>query len=76
MNWGLVSLYYADYAPKEEQEKMIHAVEENMKSYRGFKKFPAFNRFLVQLYKNRGNKVLAELYPEIINWFENNKEGI
>lgn len=76
MNWGLVSLYYADHAPKEEQEKMISSVENNMQKYRGFKKFPEFNRFLVQLYKNRGNKVLAELYPEIIDWFENNKEII
>jgi hypothetical protein len=76
MNWGLVSLYYADYAPKEEQEKMIIAVENNMKKYRGFKKFPEFNRYLVQLYKNRGSKVLAELYPEIIDWFEKNKDII
>jgi hypothetical protein len=76
MNWGLVSLYYADHAPQEEQEKMISAVENNMQKYRGFKKFPGFNRFLVQLYKNRGNKVLAEFYPEIIDWFEKNKEVI
>jgi hypothetical protein len=41
-----------------------------------FKKLPEFNWYLVHLYKNRGNKVLAELYPEIINWFEMNKDNI
>ena len=73
MNWGLVSLYYTDFAPDEEEAKLISDMEGNMKKYRGFKKFPEFNQFLVELYKGKGEKPLADFYPQIIKWFADNK---
>lgn len=69
MNWGLVSLYYFDFAPDADREKLIDMVERDMKDYRGFKKFPEFNQFLVSLYKERGGKTIADCYPEIMEWF-------
>lgn len=71
MNWGLVSLRYNDYAPENEREKLIGAVDEMMSKRRGFPKFAAFDKFLVELYRNRQpNQTLADLYPQIIEWFE------
>lgn len=69
MNWSLVCLYYLDYAPKEELEKMITGVEKNQVSKRGFKQFKAFNQKLIDLYENKKpDSTVADLYPEIIDW--------
>jgi hypothetical protein len=73
MNWGLVSLYFLDFAPEADKERLIAAVEANMKEYRGFKKFPEFDQFLIRLYRGRGNKPLADYYSQIIRWFAENK---
>jgi hypothetical protein len=44
-----------------------------MVNSRGFLKFAEFDQFLVKLYKNRKKgQVLADLYPEIVGWFEGN----
>jgi hypothetical protein len=40
---------------------------------RGFPMFIEFDKFLVNLYRNRPpGKTIASLYPEIIAWFEKN----
>ena len=40
---------------------------------RGFMRFGEFNSFLMDLYKKRGSKqTLADLYPQIIEWFDIN----
>lgn len=71
MNWGLVSLRYNDYAPENECEKLIGSIDEMMTKRRGFPKFAAFDKFLIELYRNRRpNQTLADLYPQIIEWFE------
>jgi hypothetical protein len=73
MNWGLVSLRVADYAPKEEQDKMIAAIERMMVERRGFLQFEAFDKFLVNSYRSRkSGQTIADLYPQIIEWFEKN----
>ena len=73
MNWALVSLRYADYAPENEREKLIARVDEMMTKRRGFPQFAAFDKFLINLYKNRrADQTLADLYPQIIEWFEKN----
>ena len=75
MNWGLVSLRFVDYAPREEQDRMIAAVDRMMTKGRGFPQFEAFDKFLVDLYRNRKtNQTLADLYPQIIEWFEKQNE--
>lgn len=71
MNWGLVSLRIADYAPREEQDLMIANVDRMMTDRRGFPQFEAFDKFLVNLYRTRKlGQTLADLYPQIIEWFE------
>lgn len=73
MNWGLVSLRIVDYAPKEEQDRMIANIDRMMVRNRGFIQFAAFDKFLVNLYRTRpAGKTVADLYPQIIWWFEKN----
>ncbi len=73
MNWGLVSLRLLDYAPKDEQARMIASIDQMMTGRRGFPMFEAFDKFLVNLYRNRApGKTVADLYPQIIAWFEKN----
>jgi len=73
MNWALVSLRIADYAPREEQDKMIAAVDRMMTERRGFPQFKALDTFLLDLYRNRKpGQTVADLYPQIIEWFEKN----
>ena len=73
MNWGLVSLRMIVYAPKEEQAKMIAAVEQMMTARRGFHMFTEFDKFLVNLYRTRPpGTTVADLYPQVIAWFEKN----
>jgi hypothetical protein len=69
MNWVLVSLYLADRAPAADQPRLLAAVDRTM-IRRGFPRFPEFSAFLVDLYRNRGGRSLADLYPDIIAWFD------
>jgi Domain of unknown function (DUF4932) len=75
MNWALINLRIVDYVPAEEQEKLIKRIELIMFG-RGFPQFPKFNEFLVKLYRNRQpNQTIADLYPQIIEWFEKNNSA-
>lgn len=71
MNWALVNLLYVDYAPAADQAKLIASIDEMMTKRRGFPKFAEFDGFIIELYKNRKqHETLADLYPQIIGWFE------
>ena len=73
MNWALVSLRYIDFAPKEDWEALFKLRDKFMVKQRGFTKFAEFNRYLINLYTTRPQgKVVADLYPQIIKWFEDN----
>ena len=73
LNWGLVSLRLTDYAPRDEQARMIAAVDQMMTHRRGFLMFTEFDKFLVNLYRTRpAGTTIADLYPQIIAWFERN----
>lgn len=75
LNWGLINLRFVDYVPLNEQEKLIKQIEQVMYR-RGFLQFPNFNEFLVALYRNRKpNQTIANLYPQIIEWFEKNNSN-
>lgn len=74
MNWALVNLRYIDYAPTAEQPKLIAQIEDMMVNMRGFRRFKEFDQFLVKIYKTRKKgQAVADLYPVIIGWFEENK---
>jgi hypothetical protein len=76
MNWALVNLRLAEYAPADERDAMIGSVNRMMVRGRGFPRFEAFSRFLVPLYLERGGRTLADLYPEIIAWFEQQNAAV
>ena len=76
MNWGLVNLRFVDYVSREEQDAMIAAIDEMMTKRRGFPQFADFSKFLVNLYRSRKpNQTIADLYPQIIEWFEKRNAG-
>ena len=71
MNWALVSLRIADLARREDRDAMIASVDRMMTKGRGFPQFELFDRFLLDLYLNRKpGQTLADLYPQIIEWFD------
>jgi hypothetical protein len=71
MNWALVSLWITDRAPREDQGSLRGLIEDMMTKRRGFPRFEAFSAFLVDRYRRRGpGETIADLYPEIIEWFE------
>jgi hypothetical protein len=73
MNWVLVNLRFVDYVPREEQDMLIATTDDTMTNGRGFLRFAEFSKFTVNLYRNRPpNRPLADLYPQIIEWFEKN----
>jgi hypothetical protein len=73
MNWGLLSLWYLDKANQSEANTLIVENEDNMTNKRGFLKFKEFNTYLVKLYKSKKrNETIIDLYPKIINWFNEN----
>lgn len=74
MNWGLVSLRYVDYTDDKDLEKLFTQVETNMVENRGFRRFAEFNRFLIGIYQGRKpGTTVADLYPQIVAWFVENK---
>ncbi|HEY0112506.1 MAG TPA: DUF4932 domain-containing protein [Allosphingosinicella sp.] len=76
MNWALVSLYLNDHAPAGERDRLIEALNPMMAERRGFPQFPAFNAFLVNLYRSRAaGTTVADLYPQIIQWFEDRNKA-
>lgn len=75
INWTLVTLFITDHVPPTEQKELIAGVEEMMTKNRGFRQFAKFDKFLINLYKNRQpNQTLADLYPQIIEWFAQNNQ--
>ena len=73
MNWGLVSLRLVDYSPPDELAGMVARVDRMMVERRGFRRFKEFDAFLMDLYRARKPpQTIADLYPQIIEWFEKN----
>ena len=76
MNWGLASLRVVDVAPKEDQPTLLSLIDDMMTKRRGFPVYADFSRFLVDRYRGRKpGESLADLYPEIIAWFEARNSG-
>ncbi|MDD7913726.1 DUF4932 domain-containing protein [Polaribacter ponticola] len=70
MNWGLVALRYIDNCPKEDLELLMEKNIAYMKEKRGFKVYDKFQKNLVSLYLKLDKKeTVADLYPQIIEWF-------
>jgi len=75
LNYGLVTLYYADLFDPKTFNYLNANLENNMVVSRGFPKFREFNQELLRLYKSRKpGQTVADLYPSIIDW--TSKQGI
>ncbi|MGV3559379.1 DUF4932 domain-containing protein [Larkinella arboricola] len=69
MNYGLVTLFYADIFGKEDFEQIKAGLENNMVVNRGFRRFREFDQELLRLYQSRqSGQTVADLYPAIIAW--------
>jgi hypothetical protein len=52
---------------------MVAGVDRMMVERRGFPRFKEFDAFLMDLYRARKpSQTIADLYPQIIEWFEKN----
>jgi hypothetical protein len=70
LNWGLLSLYYVDYAPVDDRELLVSRNARRQAEGRGFIRAEDFHEFLVELYRNRPEgATVADLYPQIVDWF-------
>jgi len=75
MNWALVNLRFTDELARDEQGAAIAAVNRMMKG-RGFPRFAVFSQFLVDHYRARPpGQTVADLYPQIIEWFDKNNQA-
>lgn len=71
LNWALVSLYYVDFAPVEDQDLLIARNARQQANGRGFLRSEELHPFLVDLYRSRPEgTTVADLYPQIVDWFE------
>lgn len=76
MNWGLAGLRVVDIAPLEDQPTLLTLIDDMMTKRRGFPMYAEFSRFLVDRYRGRKKgESLADLYPDIIAWFEARNVG-
>ncbi|MFC0632302.1 DUF4932 domain-containing protein [Brevundimonas balnearis] len=71
MNWGLVSLYFADLMDEADFARAHPLIVANQRDGRGMRRFAEFDAELLRLYRARpeGGTIEA-LYPDIIAWFE------
>lgn len=68
MTWALFSLYCMDkYKPQHYNEYIPH-MEAQMSRRRGFTRFTAFNRQLMNLYEKNRKISVDDLYKEMIAW--------
>lgn len=76
MNWGLASLRVVDLAPDADRPALLSMIDDMMTKGRGFPMYAEFSRFLVDRHRSRKpGESLADLYPEIIEWFEARNSG-
>ena len=72
LTWAMVAMRLSETAPEPERARAVESIERLMVA-RGFPQYPAFSRFLVPLYQNRrAGQTVADLFPEIVGWFEDN----
>ena len=69
MTWAVFGLYVYDRFGEATYNKVVNQPVDFMEKNRGFVKFGAFNNHLLELFKKqKQEKQVAELYPEILQW--------
>jgi len=70
ITWVVFTAYALENYNQKDFEKINERIELQMSEWRGFVKFKEFNRFFVELYKNKQpNQTIEDLYPALIEWF-------
>ena len=68
MTWAIFTLWLDEHAPEEEFESIVSRMEQQMEA-RLFTHFEAFNRALLELWREAGEDArVVDLYPAIIDW--------
>ena len=73
MTYTIFTLYLYDNFEKDTFEKRNEVETNFMVDNRGFIKYKEFNQFVLDWYLSNPNKILSELYPEIIKWIKKEK---
>ncbi|EJF10153.1 DUF4932 domain-containing protein [Pontibacter sp. BAB1700] len=69
MTWAVFGLFVYDRFGESDYEKVMLQPINFMEKNRGFVKFSAFNKHLLELFrKYDGKKKVPELYPEMLEW--------
>ncbi len=72
MTWAVFGLYLYDRFGESIYEKVMPQPTAFMENNRGFVRFGAFSKHLLELFqKYDGNKKVFELYPEMLKWVKN-----
>lgn len=75
MTWALFSIYLHDEFGQEVFEKRNKREANFMAKSRGFLRFPEFNAFVLDWYKNNPGQPLEALYPAAIEWISTHPCG-
>jgi len=68
MTFAVYSLYINDNYSNKESMEYLPMLENQMENSRGFVKFKAFNRILLEKYKENPDIKVSELYNYILDW--------
>jgi hypothetical protein len=69
MTWAVFGLYIYEKFGEDTYNKVMPQPVDFMENSRGFVKFGAFNKYLLDLFqKHRDQKKVPELYPELLQW--------
>lgn len=71
MTWSVFLLYASETYPQEVFEPVKDYTVDSMVQRRAFVRFDAFSDTLLSLYSESTTPMIADLYPGIINWAEN-----
>jgi hypothetical protein len=75
MTWAVFGLYVYDTYGKEVYATIMPEQIFFIESRKGFVKFKDFNNKLLELYLARRRENIAALYPQMIEWIENENKG-
>lgn len=68
MTWAVFTLYLHDHYAPADFEVINGNMNKLMVKERGFTRFDSFSNKLLELYKEKQHKTVADLYPSIFRW--------
>ena len=71
MTFGVYSLYVYDNYEEKYLQEFLPIMEKQMEDVRGFTKFRAFNKALLDFYRKNPNQTMQTYFEFILNWSQN-----